>query len=140
MNESMDLPPLITEKPKGLRVLLVEDHAESAASMALLLRRHGHGVRVVADGASALEQAHAVLPDVVLLDIGLPGPMDGYEVARCLHEQKAAKRPLLIAVTGLGSDADRRQSVAAGIDLHLVKPADLDGLLRLLKRFQRILN
>ncbi len=66
--------------------------------------------------------------------------MNGYEVARRLQEQKAAKKPLLVAVTGFGSDADRRHSVEIGIDLHLVKPADVADLLRLLKRLQRTID
>jgi DNA-binding response OmpR family regulator len=100
----------------------------------------GHEVRVAFDGPAALDAARDVQPDVVLLDIGLPGGMDGYEVARRLQEQRADRRPLLVAVTGLGSEADRRHSSEVGIDLLLVKPADPDGLLRLLKRFQRILD
>lgn len=125
---------------KGLHVLLVEDHADSAASMATLLRMNGHAVRVASDGPAALEEAQEVQPDVVLLDIGLPGDMDGYEVARRLQEQKTEKRPLLVAVTGFSSEADRRYSAEVGIDLHLAKPADVDDLLRLLKRFQGIID
>ena len=78
------------------------------------------------------------LPDVVLLDIGLPG-MDGYGVARWITEQPCDKRPLLIAVTGLGREEDRRQSAAAGIDLHLVKPVEANVLQGLLSRFQAII-
>jgi DNA-binding response OmpR family regulator len=77
-------------------------------------------------------------PDVVLLNIGLPGCMDGYKVAKRLQEQKGQKRPLLIAVTAFGCEADRRGSVEVGIDLLLVKPADMNSLL--LKRFQGILD
>jgi CheY-like chemotaxis protein len=127
------------ERPKGLRVLVVEDHADGAASLAMLLRMSGHDVRVAADGPAALKEAQVVRPDVVLLDIGLPG-MDGYEVAKRLQEQKAEKKPLLVAVTGYASEADRQHSAAVGIDLYLVKPADPNQLLRLLQRFQRIIN
>ena len=128
------------EKMQGLHVLLVEDNADSAASMAVLLRMNGHDVRVTADGPAALDEAQADQPDVVLLDIGLPGGMDGFEVAKRLQEQKAVKKPLLVAVTGLGDEADRRHSAEVGIDLHLVKPADLGELLWLLKRFHRIID
>ena len=137
---TVEEPSPTAQTPKGLRVLLVEDQADCAAGLAMVLRSDGHAVRVAADGPAALDAARAVPPDVVLLDIDLPGGMDGYEVAKRLHEQKAAKKPLLVAVTGLGSEADRRQSAEVGIDLHLVKPADLDALLQLLRRFQRIIE
>jgi CheY-like chemotaxis protein len=74
---------------------------------------------------------------VLLLDIGLPG-MSGWELARWVTEQPAEKRPLLVAITGYGREEDRRRSEEAGIDLHLVKPVDPDQLLRLLRRFYRV--
>ena len=123
---------------RPLRVLVVEDHAATAASMALLLRVEGHEVQVAPEGTSALRTALAAPPDVALLDIGLSG-MDGYQVAKRLHEQKADKRPLLIAITGHGSEEDRRRSAEAGIDLHLVKPVDPDDLRAVLRKFRRIL-
>ena len=129
-----------SERPKGLRVLLVEDYADGAASMAMLLRMSGHDVRVAGDGASALDEALQVPPDVVFLDIGLPGGMDGYEVAKRLRKHTAEKRPLLVAVTGFASEADRRHSFEVGIDLHLAKPADPHNLLGLLRRFQSIID
>jgi DNA-binding response OmpR family regulator len=137
---TVEPPDGSAEIPTGLRVLVVEDYADCAASMALLLRLSGHDVRVAGDGASALDEAQQFQPDVVLLDIGLPGGMDGYEVAKRLQEHTAEKKPLLVAFTGFGSDADRRHSSEVGIDLHLVKPTDPDNLLRLLRRFQRIID
>jgi len=119
-------------------VLVVEDHEETAASMAKLLQLCGHEVRVAPDGHAALRAAQDHLPDVVLLDIALPG-MDGYEVARWIGKQPADKKSLLIAITGLAQDEDRRSSAEAGIDLHLVKPVDLDQLKTLLCRFQAII-
>ena len=100
----------------------------------------GHEVQLAFDGPAALKEALARQPDVVLLDIGLPGGMDGFEVAERLQEQKVEKKPLLVAVTGLDGEADRRHSAEVGIDLHLVKPADVEGLLRLLRRFQQIIG
>jgi two-component system CheB/CheR fusion protein len=114
-----------------LRILVVEDHPDAAATLVTLIRLWGHDVRAAHDGLSALEVAQAFSPDVVLLDIGLPG-MDGWQVAERLCQQPAPKRPLLIAVTGYGQDADRRRSQEAGIDLHLVKPVDPDQLRRVL--------
>jgi CheY-like chemotaxis protein len=125
------------EGPPALDVLVVEDSAASAEALALLLRRDGHEVRVAPDGPAALAAAQARPPDVVLLDIGLPG-MDGYEVARRLQGRPGEKAALLVAVTGRGRDEDRRRSAEAGIDLHLVKPADPGELVRLLRKFRTI--
>src|SRR4051812_5803763 len=108
------------ERPGVLRVLIVDDYADCAESMALLLGMYGHEVEVARSGPTALQMAQAGQPDVVLLDIGLPG-MSGYDVARELKEQRGEKRPLIIAVTGFGQDADRRRSAELGIDLHMVK-------------------
>jgi CheY-like chemotaxis protein len=136
----VERPCPITDTRKGLRVLLVEDHADTAASMAILLRMSGHEVRVAADGRAALDTAQELEPDVVLLDLGLPGGMDGYEVATRLQAQPMEKKPLLVALTGYGSEADRQHSTEVGIDLHLVKPADMEALLRILERFQGLID
>jgi PAS domain S-box-containing protein len=113
------------------RVLLVDDHADTAESLAMVLKAEGHEVRTAPDGATALEVAGAYRPEVVLLDIGLPR-MDGYEVARRLRAQAGPTRVLLIALTGYGQEEDRRRAAAAGFDAHLVKPADLTTLRALL--------
>jgi two-component system, sensor histidine kinase len=123
---------------KGLHVLVVEDHSPSAASIELLLRLSGHEVRIAGDGRAALESIQADKPDVVLLDIGLPGDMDGYEVAKWIGEQPSDRRPFLVAVTGLDGEEDRRHSKMAGIDLHLAKPVDAGQLQSLLARFQQV--
>ncbi len=123
-----------------LRVLVVEDDADSAVSLARFLQRMGHEVEVAPDGQAAVEAAQARRPDVVLLDIGLPG-LDGWEVARRLQQgHPAQKRPLLVALTGYDREADRRRSDEAGIDLHLAKPADPDLLRWLLTRFHSVIK
>jgi CheY-like chemotaxis protein len=122
----------------GLRILIAEDNADSAMSLAMLLRMDGHDVEIAANGLIALEKARTDRPDVVLLDVGLPG-MSGYDVARQLGDRRPCKMPLLIALTGFGRDEDRRHSAEAGIDLHLVKPIDPDKLQAVLKRFQQLL-
>ena len=127
-------------EPASLRVLVVEDHADTAESTALLLRLHGHEVEVAPDGPTALRIAADNPPDVALIDIGLPGGMNGWEVARRLQEPAAGKMPLLIAVTGYGQEEDRRKSWEAGIDMHLLKPADPALLTGLLKRFRTIVR
>ena len=122
-----------------LRILLVEDDGDSAETLAVLLRIYGHEVQVARDGPTALRLAADQPPDVALLDLGLPGGMDGYEVARRLREQEADKQPHLIAVTGYGRDEDRRRSEEGGIHLHLLKPVDGEALNRLLQRFQAVI-
>ena len=123
-----------------LRILLVEDDGDLAETLAALLRIYGHEVQVARDGPTALRLAADQPPDVGLLDLGLPGGMDGYEVARRLREQEVDKLPLLIAVTGSGQDEDRRRSKEAVIHLHLLKPVDGEALNRLLHRFKAIIQ
>jgi CheY-like chemotaxis protein len=126
-------PPSAPQRP--LRVLVVDDNQDGADSLACLLRLHGHEVRTARDGPSALAAAQADAPEVVLLDIGLPG-MDGYEVARGLRQQFGPDGVWLVAVTGYGQLEDRRRSQSAGIDHHLVKPVDLDALQNILRVVQ----
>jgi len=109
------------------RVLIVDDNADSAESMAVLLRLHGHDVRLAHDGLAALEEAHAFRPDVIFLDLSLP-KMDGYEVARRLRMEPATRSMTLVAMTGYGRDEDRQRTREAGFHLHLVKPVDFDLL------------
>lgn len=114
------------------RVLVVDDNADAADLLCDLLRQHGHQVRVARDGLSALAEVGSFHPDVLLLDIGLPG-LDGYEVAARVRGQNDRAQPLLVAVTGYGQASDRRRSLEAGFDHHLVKPVDparLDAILR----------
>jgi two-component system CheB/CheR fusion protein len=115
------------------RVLVVDDNVDGADSLALVLRQSGHEVVTAYDGRAALDQAERHPFDVVLLDIGLPHGLDGYEVARRLRSTVASPTPMLIAVTGFGQPEDRRRSHAAGFDRHLVKPVDPHELARLLE-------
>jgi two-component system, chemotaxis family, CheB/CheR fusion protein len=109
------------------RVLIVDDNADAAESMAMLARTWGHEVVVVGDGPSALKAASDFQPQRALVDIGLPG-MDGYEVARRRRAAPEHSNLLLVAMTGYGRDEDREKAYAAGFDVHLVKPGDLDEL------------
>jgi signal transduction histidine kinase/CheY-like chemotaxis protein len=112
------------ETPKSSRrLLVVDDNHDAAQSLALLLRLKGHEVRVANDGPSALEIASSFPPDMIFLDIGMPG-MDGYEVARRLRQQAGLEKVVLVALTGWGQQEDRRRSREAGFDHHLVKPAE----------------
>jgi signal transduction histidine kinase/integral membrane sensor domain MASE1 len=114
------------------RVLVVDDNADAADSMASLLRLHGHEAWTAYDAASALALGSEHRPDVVLLDIGLPG-MSGYDVALKLRELPALRDALIIAVTGYGQPEDRRRSREVGFDHHLIKPVDIDALRRLME-------
>ncbi len=128
------------KRTAALRVLVVEDNPDGAESMRLLLKLYGHRAETAGDGTAALATAARFNPDVVLLDIGLPG-MDGYEVARRLKETPDGKPPpLLVAVTGYGGDGDRALSEQAGIHLHLVKPVNPDELQALLARFSQAIG
>jgi signal transduction histidine kinase/DNA-binding response OmpR family regulator len=122
-----DLPA----KPSRRRVLIVDDNADSARSLGMLLELGGHEIRLCYDGPSGLSEAESFLPEVVLLDIGLPG-MDGLEVARSLRTRNLSPRPVLVALTGYGQAEDVRRSHEAGFDHHLVKPADPEALTHLL--------
>jgi two-component system OmpR family response regulator len=139
----VELPPALAghemDPRRGLKVLIVEDNADSAHSEAMLLRILGHDVEIAQDGATALAQAKRHAPDVVLLDIGLPG-IDGWSLAKLLQEQADDKKPFIIAVTGFGRNDDVRHSAEAGIDLHLVKPVDPQYLEAVLRRFQRVIG
>ena len=117
-----------------LRILLVEDHPDCAASTRMLLHLWGCQVEIAEDGPAALKLAHEHPPDVILLDLGLPG-IDGWTVARRIRAQANGTRPLLVAVTGYGQEEDRRRSDEAGIDVHLLKPMNPAYLERLLKKW-----
>lgn len=111
----------------GKRILVVDDNVDAAESAAEILRLLGNKVSVVHDGPSAVLAVDAWRPDVVLLDIGLPG-IDGYEVAKRVRQSEFGKGIMLVALTGWGQDKDRQRASEAGFDLHWVKPVGLDKL------------
>ncbi|MBI2226215.1 MAG: response regulator [Betaproteobacteria bacterium] len=117
----------------GKRILVVDDNVDACESIAMILRASGYHVRCVYDGSSVLKVATGYRPDVVVLDIGLPG-MSGYEVARQLRQLDEFRRTLFIAVTGYGQEDDRRRSQEAGFDHHLTKPIDPDDLQAIVAR------
>jgi PAS domain S-box-containing protein len=128
--EATDLLPAVPRRTAGRRILLVEDNFDAAELLAECLQSFGHEVTVVHDGPAALEAAARESPEVVLLDIGLPG-MDGYEVARRLRDSPEGA-PVLIAISGYGQDDDRRRSREAGFSHHLTKPVEPEALEHLL--------
>jgi CheY-like chemotaxis protein/two-component sensor histidine kinase len=120
-------------KKNRARVMVVEDSPDTAESLAMLLELVGHEVRVVHNGAAALDEAQVNVPDVILVDIGLPG-MDGYEVARRIRQHPDLKHVVLAALTGYGREEDRQRCLAAGFDYHIVKPVNPDSLQELVAR------
>jgi signal transduction histidine kinase/ActR/RegA family two-component response regulator len=116
-----------TTEGTGLRILVVDDNQDSAISMTLLLELQGHEVHVAHAGPAALRLATEKKPDVILLDIGMPG-MNGFEVAKQLRAQADFAHTLLVAITGYGRASDVKQTESAGFDHHLVKPVDYDKL------------
>ncbi|WP_431257979.1 response regulator [Roseateles chitinivorans] len=116
--------------------MVVDDNRDAADSMAVFLELAGFDTTVQLDGPSALQAATAQVPQVVLLDIGLPG-LDGYEVARRFRALPGGADCLLIALTGYGQQDDRRRAHEAGFDVHLVKPADPDGVVDLIQDWRQ---
>ena len=113
------------------KILVVDDNHDSALSMAMMLSIMGHDTRTAHDGESAVATAETFLPDVVLLDIGLP-KLNGYEVAQRIREQAWGASMYLIAVTGWGQDEDRQRSTEVGLNQHMVKPVEPAALEKLL--------
>lgn len=113
---------------KGMKVLVVEDHPDTAESLRMLLSICGFQVMVAHTSQQGLETARKLQPDIVLCDINLPDS-DGYVTGSVLRQSSATSRSRLIAVTGCGEPQDRRRALAAGFDQHLVKPVDPRQLL-----------
>jgi PAS domain S-box-containing protein len=116
---------------RALRVLVVDDNVDTVLSFSILLKASGHEVFTSHDGFNAVQEAIENRPDVVLLDIGLPG-LNGYEVAKRIRRQPGGDEVVLIALTGYGQDTDRQLSAQAGFNHHLVKPARLEQLKEIL--------
>jgi len=133
--EPTDDKPAATANSRA-RVLIVDDNVDTARAMAKLLISRGHEVRTAHDGGEAIAAAHAHRPDVMLLDIGLPG-MDGYQIAREVRHDESLSEATLIAISGYAQDHDRRRSREAGFDHHLMKPVDYDRLYSLLNAVPR---
>ncbi len=135
---SADMPQAaspITENshstPRPLRVLVVDDSADTVLSFSILLETLGHHVRTARDGPTGVQAAVDYVPDVVFLDIGLPG-LSGYEVAQRIRQEPTLEHAVLVALTGYGQETDRQASVDAGFNHHLVKPANIEQLKKIL--------
>lgn len=117
---------------RSRKVLVVDDNQDAAELLTMALARKGHTVQVAFDGPEGLEMAESFSPDVVLLDIGLPG-LNGYEVAKRIRQEPWGAEIYLVALTGWGQEEDQAKSSAAGFNIHLVKPVELEAIEKLLR-------
>jgi CheY-like chemotaxis protein len=113
-------------------VLIADDNRDAAESLATLLRLDGHNVTVAHNGREALDTFNALLPEIAVLDIGMP-ELDGYEVARQVRQQSLGRSVTLIAVTGWGQETDKARALAAGFNHHFTKPIEPEQLSELLR-------
>lgn len=129
ITSATEAPPRLPPAPpiRPLNIVLADDNLDSAESLSLLLRAHGHTVQVVHNGVDAFTLASAVKPQLVLLDIGMP-KLNGYEVARRIRREPWGEQARLIAITGWGQDDDKRRARDAGFDAHLLKPIRMEAL------------
>ena len=132
---NIDTAPSVTTTPQHFRILVVDDNHDSALSLAMMLSIMGHETRTAHDGESAVATAESFLPDVILLDIGLP-KLNGYEVAQRIRESVWGQSMFLIAVTGWGQEEDRQRSSEVGLNVHMVKPVEPAALERLLSELR----
>jgi len=126
--------PSDAERPATIarRILVVDDNQDAANSLAMLLQFGGHDVHTAYNGVDAVAAAANLKPDVILLDIGLPG-INGFEAGRQIRQQRSDRKVTLVALTGWGQDVDRRRSLEAGFDFHLVKPVEFSALEKILE-------
>jgi CheY-like chemotaxis protein len=127
-----ELPAPLRAGTPARRILVVDDNADAADSLAMLLEVRGDEVRVAYDGLEALEAEVSFQPEVVLLDIGMP-KLSGYDVARRIREARGSG-VLIVAITGWGQEEDRRKARDAGFNHHFTKPVDFDALLDIIER------
>jgi two-component system OmpR family response regulator len=125
----------MTMKPKTLRVLVVDDNSDQAMSLSMLLETSGYDSHVCLDARDCTATVEDLRPDVVLLDLGMPGKT-GYEIAEEIKRRDDLRHIHLLAITGHGLPLDRLQTQMRGFDQHLLKPVDIEELQSILKSFQ----
>jgi len=128
--DAVPLSPAAGVDGRKMKALVVDDNQDAADSLAALLEIDGFDVRAVYDGAAAIEATAQSQPDLIIMDLGMPG-MDGYETARAIRQRPGAERILMLALTGWGQSDARRRTLEAGFDHHLVKPVELEQIIRL---------
>jgi DNA-binding response OmpR family regulator len=130
------MPKDIKGQARTLKILIADDNRDHTDTFGLLLQAAGHQVHISYDGASALEMALAVVPDVMLLDIGMPLP-DGHDLAREIRRQPWGRSTYLIAISAWGTEQHKQRSLHAGFNRHLTKPVDFDDLVSILNSIPR---
>ncbi len=128
-----EIPAFASQATRRRRILVVDDNVDAAMSLAIILEFAGHEVHSVHDGLGAVDAAGEFRPEVILLDIGLPG-LSGLDVARHIRQEPWGAEVSLVALTGWGQEEDRRNTQEAGFDAHLVKPVEHADLMALLER------
>lgn len=118
------------------RVLIIEDDLDSAEALQILLEMNQHTVEIALDGETALLKADQYNPDIIICDIGLPGKMNGHDVAKAIRSNENLRSVYMIALSGYGEKKDLQTSEIAGFDTHLVKPPDFEKLLLLIEALQ----
>lgn len=131
LQSGADAPPGSGAAPR--RILVIEDHLDAVHTLTYLLRDSGHQVQYAINGYVALTIARAFKPEIVLLDLGLPG-INGFEVCRRLRREPGLEKTRIIAITAMGTEEDRARSRSAGCDLHLVKPVSPEVLFGVLEQ------
>jgi signal transduction histidine kinase/ActR/RegA family two-component response regulator len=119
--------------PSPTQILLVDDNPDALEALSMLLEMDGHTVRIAGDGLAALEMTQDYVPEVALVDIGMPG-IDGFQLANMLRARPTLQSTLLVALTGYGAESDKSRALAAGFDVHLTKPLSLDKFRDILSR------
>ncbi|MFS2003914.1 response regulator [Duganella sp. CT11-25] len=130
VRNAVPLSPAAGADGRKMKVLVVDDNQDAADSLAALLEIDGFDVRAVYDGSAAIAAVAQSQPDMIVMDLGMPG-MDGYETARAIRQRPGAERILMLALTGWGQSDARRRTLEAGFDHHLVKPVELEQIIRL---------
>jgi len=130
-------PAQPSAEAQRLRILLIEDNRDAARSLQLLLSLQGHEVSLAFDGHEGLDAIRAARPEVIISDLGLPGGMDGYAIAKTIRDDPQYQDVYLIALSGYGQEEDRKKAQESGFDLHLVKPVDPAALKRAFENVTR---
>lgn len=122
----------MNKSEKSRRILIIEDNLDSVETLKTLLEMQTHTLEVAFDARSGIDKSLSFTPEVIICDIGLPGDLDGYDVAKIIRENESLSSVTLIALSGYGQKEDVQKAIESGFDFHIVKPPDFDKLFRLI--------